>query len=140
MTKSIAEKLLIQPDMRAFLKGIPSDIVPDLVASGLKPVAEFRGTFNHIHLFVTSRAQLEHQWPQLKSGLAPDGQIWISWPKAKKFGTDLTLREVIEVGYGFGLVESKCISINDVWSALRFTWPKPGVTYNNSYGTLSLEL
>jgi len=28
------------------------------------------------------------------------------------------------------------LSVDNTWSALRFTHPKPGKTYNNSHGTL----
>jgi hypothetical protein len=43
---------------------------------------------------------------------------------------------VIKTGYD-GLVESKCVSVDSTWSALKFTWPKKGKVYNNSYGQLN---
>ena len=43
---------------------------------------------------------------------------------------------VIKIGYDCGLVESTCLRIDDTWTALRFTHPKPGKVYTNSYGTL----
>ncbi len=43
---------------------------------------------------------------------------------------------VIEIGYDCGLVESTCLRIDDTWTGLRFTRPKPGKVYANSYGTL----
>lgn len=62
--------------------------------------------------------------------------LWVSWPKNMKLGTDLTLPKVIEIGYGYGLVESKCLSVDATWSALKFTHPKEGKAYNDSYGRL----
>jgi hypothetical protein len=62
--------------------------------------------------------------------------LWISWPKNRQLGTDLTLPTVIQIGYGHGLVESKCLSVNSTWSALKFTHPREGKAYNNSYGRL----
>jgi hypothetical protein len=37
------------------------------------------------------------------------------------------------------LVESKTISVNDTWSAIKFTHPKKGKVYKNSYGKLPQE-
>ena len=34
------------------------------------------------------------------------------------------------------MVESTSLRVDDTWSALKFTHPKPGKTYRNSYGTL----
>jgi hypothetical protein len=60
----------------------------------------------------------------------------VSWPKRGQLGSDLSLATVIGIGYDAGLVESTCLRIDDVWAGLRFTHPKPGRTYANSYGTL----
>ena len=62
--------------------------------------------------------------------------MWVSWPKGGKSGTDLNIQTVIKIGYDFGLVESTCLSINEIWSGLKFTHPKKGKVYNNSYGKL----
>ena len=65
--------------------------------------------------------------------------LWVSWPKGKQLGTDLALPHVIRIGYSHGLVESSCLSVDATWSALKFTHPKKGKTYNNSYGKLPVE-
>jgi hypothetical protein len=62
--------------------------------------------------------------------------LWVSWPKNKKLGTDLALPKVIEIGYNHGFVESKTLSVDATWSAMKFTYPKKGKVYNNSYGRL----
>ena len=54
-------------------------------------------------------------------------------------GTDLNIfKSLIKLGNDFGLIESTCLSINDIWSSLKLTRPKKGKVYNNSYGKLSL--
>ncbi|HKQ26722.1 MAG TPA: hypothetical protein VJT81_19935 [Burkholderiales bacterium] len=85
-------------------------------------------------MFVTNQDVLDAKFPNLKRHLLEGGMLWVSWPKAKALGTDLTLKKVIEIGYGHGLVESKTISINPTWSAIKFTFPKEGKQYHNSYG------
>lgn len=91
---------------------------------------------DYIHLFTVSREELDRAFPELRTRLAPTGMLWVSWPKARQMGTDLTLPVVINIGYRHGLVESTCLSVNATWSALKFTHPKKGKIYRNSYGQL----
>lgn len=64
------------------------------------------------------------------------GMLWVSWPKGGRFGTDLTMKQVIAIGYDLNMVESICLRIDEAWAGLKFTRPKPGKIYVNSYGTL----
>ncbi len=82
------------------------------------------------------QAHMTEQLPRLRKALAADGALWLSWPKGGQLGTDLTLPDVIRIGYDHGLVESKCISVDMVWSALKFTNPIEGKAYHNSHGRL----
>ncbi|RYE58621.1 MAG: hypothetical protein EOP48_03130 [Sphingobacteriales bacterium] len=90
-------------------------------------------------LFVVSAEDLIKQLPALKEHLDPKGMLWVSWPKNRQLDTDLTIKEVIRIGYDTGLVESTALSIDTIWSGLKFTFPKKGKVYNNSYGTLKDE-
>lgn len=72
----------------------------------------------------------------LRDHLRPDGMLRVPRLRGGALGTDLTLQRVIAVGYGFNMVESTCLRIDEVWSGLKFTHPKPGRAYANSYGTL----
>ena len=55
--------------------------------------------------------------------LKKDGSFWVSWPKkASKAETDLTDLIVMKAGLGFGLVDVKVVSIDEVWSALKFIY------------------
>ena len=77
-----------------------------------------------LHLFVRTQAQMREKFPVLVPHLAPQAKLWLSWPKARK------------IGYDFGLVESSCLRVDDTWTGLRFTHPKEGKVYANSFGTL----
>jgi hypothetical protein len=101
--------------------------------------SELAGEFGYLHLFAKSQRELEEAFCRLKPRLVPRGALWVSWPKGGQLGTDLNLHEVIRIGYACGLVESICLSIDLTWSALRFTHPKPGKTYNNSHAELVLD-
>jgi hypothetical protein len=69
---------------------------------------------------------LRRDFPGYKKQLARDGKLWSSWPKAKQLNTNLNLDLIIKIGYANGLVESNNIRIDDVWTSLKFTRPKPG--------------
>ncbi|MCT1530552.1 hypothetical protein M3B46_06060 [Sphingobacterium daejeonense] len=87
-------------------------------------------------MFVKTQAEQTDIFPKLKKHLKLDGMLWVSWPKGGQLETDLTLPKVIKIGYEFGLVERTCLSINEIWSALKFTHPKKGKKYNNSHAKL----
>jgi hypothetical protein len=126
----------IKPGSRAHLVAAPS---PAVLAMQLPPLVvspELDGQFGYIHLFTTSQACMDDSFPTLKEHLTARGMLWVSWPKRRRLGTDLSLPTVIRIGYSHGMVESTCLSVDDIWSALKFTHPKPGKTYNNSYGSL----
>jgi hypothetical protein len=94
---------------------------------------------DYAHLFVTTQAAMTRQFPALAARIQPKGMLWVSWPKGGRLGTDLTMKSVIKIGYDFGMVESICLRVDQTWSALKFTHPKPGKIYNNSYGTLPAQ-
>jgi hypothetical protein len=134
--RTVAQKMGIRPGIRAHLVAAPSPAVLALQLPTLEISPELDGHFDYLHLFTTSQACMEDSFPTLKDHLSASGMLWVSWPKAKKLGTDLSLPTVIRIGYSHGMVESTCLSVDDTWSALKFTHPKPGKTYNNSHGTL----
>lgn len=93
-------------------------------------------SFDYLHLFVTAQDQMHGWFPLMRDRLRNDGMLWVSWPKGGRLGTDLTMKSVIKIGYTHNMVESICLRIDDVWAGLKFTHPKPGKKYANSYGTL----
>ncbi len=134
--RSVAEKMRIQPGSRVAFVNAPAEVVgamalpPDVVR------VAGPGPLDHIHHFATSQAELALVFPALRDRLARNGAMWVSWPKGGGNSTDLTLDEVVRIGYGYGLVESTCLSVDATWSAIRFTWPKPGKAYQNGHSDL----
>ncbi|WP_460670668.1 hypothetical protein [Larkinella ripae] len=137
MTKPVSAKMGLQAGARAVFINAPADAIDAIAPPALDLDTQLRGDFDYIHLFAANQAELHEHFPKLKAHLKPTGTLWVSWPKAGQQGTDLTLPNVIKIGYDYGLVESKNLSVNAVWSALKFTHPKPGKVYNNSFGKLS---
>ena len=136
MTRCVADKMRIREGERLFLSKAPRDAV---AAIGLLKVAiarQLKGKFDHIVMFTRAQTDLDTRFPRLKAHLAPAGKLWVAWPKAGQLGTDLNVKQVIRIGYDHGLVESVNLRIDDTWTALKFTWPRRGKTYQNSYGKL----
>jgi hypothetical protein len=60
-------------------------------------------------------------WPKLIAPLAPDGAVWVAWPKPTSgVDTDLTADALRAAVLPTGWVDDKACSIDDTWSALRF--------------------
>lgn len=136
MPKSLLAKLGVKDGVRSILVNAPAGAVKAISLSNENQASRLSGRFGYIHVFVTDSRDLDSRFPALKRHLQETGMLWVSWPKAKLLGTDLSLTKIIEIGYRHGLVESKTISIDSTWSAIKFTFPKKGKEYHNSYGQL----
>ncbi len=72
------------------------------------------------HVFVTERADLKTKLAALRHQIAPDGQVWVSWPKqAAKVPTDITEDTIREVALPLGFVDTKVCAVDEVWSGLK---------------------
>jgi hypothetical protein len=71
--------------------------------------------------FYTSRTALAREWSRLTAAVAPNGTVWIAWPKrASKVPTDITEDVLRELLLPTGWVDNKVCAIDDTWSGLRF--------------------
>jgi hypothetical protein len=74
-----------------------------------------------IHVFATERTALGNKLADYRNAIAPDGMLWLSWPKkASGVPTDLTDNVVRELALPLGLVDVKVSAIDATWSALKF--------------------
>ncbi|WP_211348763.1 hypothetical protein [Nocardioides litoris] len=135
--RTVADKMRVAPGCRVHVVGAPPGVVETLGLPPHRLVMDLTGAeLDHVHLFVCTRAELEAGFPPLVPYVAPRGRLWVSWPRGRALGSDLGLPVVIEVGYDHAMVESTNVRVDDTWTALCFTHPKPGKVYRNSYGTL----
>lgn len=136
MIKPVSKKMGIKDGIRAILINAPTEAIEAINLPDIEINKELKNDFDYIHLFVKNQVEFKEKFPLLKGYLKSTGMLWVSWPKNRKLDTDLNIKTVIKLGYDFGLVESTCLSINATWSGLKFTYPKKGKIYNNSYGKL----
>jgi hypothetical protein len=126
----LPKKLGLKPGYRALIIHTPQDYdtllgeLPDgLNISYATELPDSDVKYDFLHYFTTVRAELERDFALLKSALASDGLLWISWPKgASKVATDLNENIVREIGLHNGLVDVKVAAIDATWSGLKFVF------------------
>jgi hypothetical protein len=70
--------------------------------------------------FVIRKLELAEHLSRLRGLLAPDGVVWVSWPKkAAGVATDVTEDIVREICLPLGLVDIKVCAVDAVWSGLK---------------------
>jgi hypothetical protein len=118
----LARKLGVRTGQTTWRKAMPDSVAEAIEASGDVPVlleAPAPG-LAMAHLFETRRADLEVELLRLRTCLAPDGAIWVSWPKkAAKVATDITEDVVRAVALPMGYVDVKVCAVDAVWSGLK---------------------
>jgi hypothetical protein len=73
-----------------------------------------------VHGFFTEAKALGKALPVFMKAIAPDGMIWVSWPKkASKRPTDITEDVIRSLALPLGLVDVKVCAVDDTWSGLK---------------------
>jgi hypothetical protein len=125
--KSVVQKLGVKPGFCIFVDGAPcayGDLVGPLPAE-VKLIGRPKPPLHMAHLFVTSVAGLAGKLRACRAMIARDGMIWVSWPKKSSgVATDVTDVVVRDAGLALGLVDVKVCAIDEVWSGLKFVFPK----------------
>lgn len=121
-----AKKLGIKAGVDVIVLGAPSDYAAlvDGLPEGFACRTTLRGSADLVHVFVTKAAVLERRIAELRNTVAPDGAIWVSWPKkASKVPTDVTEDVIRRVALANGLVDVKVCAVDATWSGLKLVVP-----------------
>ena len=119
----LTQKLGIKEGRRVLLLDPPVNFARrlDPLPPGVGVTTKILHLYDVIVVFASSRAVLGELFPKAKHVLAPRGSLWVSWPrKSSGFFTDLDESQVRAVGLAGGLTDNKLISVDEIWSALRF--------------------
>jgi hypothetical protein len=119
----LVQKIGIKPGHRVVLRNHPASFVKDLgkLPDGAQSSERLSGKANVVVYFTDKKTALEKDFSRLSEALAPDGMLWIGWPKkASGRPTDLTENVVREIGLERGLVDVKVCAIDETWSGLKF--------------------
>ena len=121
--KPLIDKLGIKAGVTIFVRNPPEDYVKvlGLLPPHVRLSKTLKGQLDFIHFFVKKKGELEKMFPLLKQKLKPNSVFWVSWPKASSnVEIDLNENVVRKVGLKNGLVDVKVVSVNEVWSGLKF--------------------
>ena len=125
--KPLSQKLGLKPGFCIFVMGAPADY-RKLVGEwpeGAKLVREAKAPLDVIHLFTTEAKGLAGALRRYRAAIAPDGMIWVSWPKKSSgVATDLSDIVVRDTALPLGLVDIKVCAVDETWSGLKFVIPK----------------
>ncbi len=119
----LARKLGIKAGAVVVLVGAPERFEERLGAlpPGVVVRRGARGRCDQALWFALSRREVERRIDRLGAFAGRDG-LWIAWPKrASGVASDLSQSVVRKIGLASGLVDYKICSIDDTWSALKFT-------------------
>lgn len=121
--RPLTQKLGIKPGFRIFVSDAPRayrDIVGEL-PDGVTLGARLKAPLDMVHLFATKAAALKSKLQSCRAAIAPDGMVWVSWPKkASGVATDLSDIVVRDTALPLGLVDIKVCAIDETWSGLKF--------------------
>ena len=125
--KPLSQKLGLKPGFRIFADGAPADyrkIVGEW-PEGAMLVARASAPLDLVHLFAVEAKGLPAKLSRYRKAIAPDGMIWVSWPKkASGVATDLSDVVVRDLALPLGLVDTKVCAIDETWSGLKFVIPR----------------
>jgi hypothetical protein len=120
-TTPLPRKLGFKPGMTAVVLDAPEhlgDLLGEL--EGVTVKRSLRGHADLVMCFVTRRRELERRAARLREAVAPDGMVWVCWPKkASKVETDVTEEVVRDVLLPTGLVDNKVAAVDETWSGLK---------------------
>jgi hypothetical protein len=73
-----------------------------------------------VHVFSTKASHLSAKLGSYRKTIAPDGVVWVSWPKKSSgVATDITEDTIRTVCLPMGWVDIKVCAVDEVWSGLK---------------------
>jgi len=117
------KKLGYKTGTASFVDGAPRNYASLLALPADVKVAWIAGPrrgMGFVHVFATSASALRKSLKSHRGAIAPDGVIWVSWPKKSSgVATDVTEDVVRKLALPIGLVDIKVCAVDEVWSGLK---------------------
>ena len=113
----LPKKLGIKEGHRLYVTGD----APSGFLDGIPRVARLTAPIDVAVVFVTKEADYRRWLDKMHRALAPDGGLWIAWPKRSSgVATDLTEDVIRNIAVReTDLVDNKVCAIDETWSGLR---------------------
>jgi len=117
------KKLGYKDGSAAFADGAPDDYLSllDLPAAiKVSWLARPGKGLAFVHVFSTKASHLSAKLSSYRKTIAPDGVVWVSWPKKSSgVATDITEDTIRTVCLPMGWVDIKVCAVDGVWSGLK---------------------
>jgi hypothetical protein len=115
-TVSLASKLNLKEGMAVAVLDAPDDVVLDLEELSVTDLSKA----DAVLLFATNRQELASRQGPFVEAARNDRVAWLAYPKGGQLGTDLNRDKIWELLLTQEVRPVRQISIDLVWSALRF--------------------
>jgi len=118
----LAQKLGLERGMRVWFHNMPESVRAEIDPDGLNidTQATASAGLQGAHIFVTERSHLERELPALRELIAPNGFVWVSWPKkASGVACEVSEDMIREVALPTGLVDVQVCAVDEIWSGLK---------------------
>jgi hypothetical protein len=122
----LAKKLGFSDGLSVFVAAMPASVKAEIlkVAAPKFTTKVVKGQMA-AHLFVTEAKTLAAALKTLRGLLAPNGVVWVSWPKRSRAGrsarTDSDVSEDVirTIALPLGYVDVKVCAVDETWSGLK---------------------
>ena len=119
----LAKKLRFAPNQQVLIINPPLGYTDELGGLPEETTLVFapQGKYPLVQLFIENSGDFKRLGPTALSAVEYDGVFWICYPKrSAKVATDLSRESMWDLFVGSGLRPVSQVSINQVWSAVRF--------------------
>jgi hypothetical protein len=90
---------------------------------GVQVLESLKKPLDFVLFFTTSHADLTRRFTKLAAPLAPNGMLWVAYPKKSSgLATDLNFNLVQTIGLEAGLVDTKICAVDETWSGVKFVY------------------
>jgi len=120
---NLSKKLGLKPAQSALVLNVPPGFMEQLgdLPEGVKLSDRADGIYDFVQVFIKDSAEFEALTGIARQAVRYDGMLWICYPKkSSKVPSDLSRDVVWKLMMGTGLRPVTQISIDEVWSAVRF--------------------
>jgi len=119
----LTEKLHVKPGTTIVVLGAPAGYRQKLgqLPEGARLVNVVPAEAHFVHLFARDGAALSSRLREVSPRLTDDATVWVSYPKADSgAGSDLSREKITALAGPFGLEPCAVVSVDKIWSALRY--------------------
>jgi len=126
MAQSLSDKFFIKSGQQVVVINAPETYLTETLQlpQGMTVSQDLEGLFDQIQYFMSTRQQISEVIETLKLHLKAGGALWLNYPKGgakASIPTDVNRDTLNDLISAYGLEANRQISIDDTWSALRFT-------------------